>query len=276
MSEVKTSTPTAGDRVRRAVPARPSLMGRLRRVVEGGPGGYVLSFGLAILAWFLATLVLNVPSYILPSPLEVVGDIVKYSATLWEETLVTTREILIGFALAVVIGVLLGTIMTFSKVVHNLIYPIFVALNAIPKVALAPLLVIWFGYGGVTNAVVAFSLAVFPVVINVSAGLLAIEPEMVNLGRIMGGNRNRNFRMIRVPIAAPYFFAGFKLAMANATVGAVVGEFVASSAGLGYISQQAAGTLNTSLAFAALIILSAVGIILFGLVGLVERLVIRH
>ena len=256
-------------------PARRTVTQHLREALDMGPVGFVISIFLALVAWQLVVVIVGMEEFILPSPVAVGSEIWTFRSVLFEHGLVTLREILIGFGLALAVGIPLGTAISFSPLLKSLIYPLFISSNAIPKVALAPLLVIWFGFGGVTNALVAFSVAVFPVVINVSTGLQMIDEDMIKLGKVMDGSSWRIFRIIRVPVALPTWFAGFKLAMTNSTVGAVVGEFVASSAGLGYISQQAAGTLNTPLAFAALVVLSVLGIVLFVLVELVERLLVR-
>jgi NitT/TauT family transport system permease protein len=163
------------------------------------------------------------------------------AAILARHGLVTLREILLGFALGAVAGLLIGSAISLFKPLERVIYPALVSSQSIPKLAIAPLLVVWFGYGTTTIIIVAVLVTLFPVVVNTMLGLQSVSPEMLKLGKVMGGSTLRVFLRIRIPTAVPSMFAGFKLGITSATIGAVVGEFVAASSGLAYLLQQAAG-----------------------------------
>jgi len=173
------------------------------------------------------------------------------------------------------IGIPVAIAIAFSRVVERLVYPMLVVSQAIPKVAIAPILLIWFGFGTVTNVVLAVSLAVFPIIINFALGLGQIDNDYIRLGRVMGASRTRLFWRIRLPNALPSLLAGMKLAITFASIGIVVGEFFAGSEGLGYVAQAAAGVLNTSLTFAAIVVLSLITVVLFYAVALVEAIALR-
>jgi NitT/TauT family transport system permease protein len=197
---------------------------------------------------------------------------IKHANALWVNSLVTLYETLAGFLLSVVIGVPLAILIVWSPYLRNTVYPILLLFQSIPKTAIAPLIVIWFGHDITSKVVVAFLVAFFPIVVDTAAGLMSVETDMLNLSRSLKSSRQQEFRYIRLPNALPYFFSGAKVAITLAVIGAVIGEFVGGSAGLGYIILLAASQLQTSLVFAALTILSIQGIVLFYGIGLIERL----
>ena len=244
----------------------------VRGVINSKLFGYALSTVVILAVWAAVAVIFRVPEYILPLPHDVLRAMVDDADLFWPATVVTLRETLVGFGIAVGVGVPVGAAISFSKAVERLMYPMLVSAQAVPKVALAPLFVIWFGYGGTTIALVAASIAIFPIIVNTALGLGLIEADMVRLGRIMGGSKWRLFRKIRLPIALPSIFAGMKLGITLALIGAVVGEFVASSSGLGYIAQASSGNLQTERTFGALVALSAMGIVLFLLIEGLEKL----
>jgi NitT/TauT family transport system permease protein len=187
---------------------------------------------------------------------------------------VTVAEILWGFALAIVVGVPLAMLIVASPAFERSIYPLLVASQSVPKIAIAPLLIFWAGLGMFPKILVAFLIAFFPVVIDTVVGLRAIEPEMLHLARSMGASGARVFLKIRLPNALPNIFAGLKVGVTLAVVGAIVGEFIQADRGLGYALLQANAMLNTKLSFAAIVILAAIGVVLFALVDRIERLLI--
>ena len=266
--EVATAAPTHG----RA--AGPRLRGQAIRGLKDALWlGASLAFTVAV--WQFVHLFGGLSDRILPSPAAVGAEVWDRRTLLWSETLVTVRPILLGFGGAVVIGTAVGLALAFSRLLERLVYPLLVISQAVPKVALVPILIIWFGLGSTTHAVLAFSVAVFPVVVNATLGFQEIDPDYIALGRSMGASRRRLFRKIRVPIAAPKLFAGYKVAITMATVGAIVGELVAGNDGLGYLAQAASGNLQTELTFAAIVAMSALGVALFYAVVLVEAAVLR-
>lgn len=230
--------------------------------------------GIAILVaiWWGSVIIFAIPEYVLPTPPAVWHEIVTNASLLATNSVVTLREILIGYAISVVLGLAVAILISLSPVLQRLIYPLLVMTQAIPKIALAPLFLIWMGYGATTNAVIAVLVAFFPIAINGAAGLASLDPRMVQLGRSMGGRTWQIYLHFRLPNALPYLFAGLKLGITMAAIGAVVGEFIAGSEGLGYLAQSAAGTLNTPLAIAAVLILSVIGVVLFFIVEGIERI----
>jgi NitT/TauT family transport system permease protein len=188
-----------------------------------------------------------------------------------ESTLVA---ILGGFALSVVIGIPLATLIVFSRFAERALYPPMVASQAIPKVAVAPLFIVWMGYGIMPKVWIAFLIAFFPIVIDTVIGLRSIPPEMLQLGRSMGGGGLLVFLKLRLPSALPNLFGGMKVAITLAVVGAITGEFVGSQAGLGYLLTSASGQMDTALVFAVLVTISVIAMILFMIIEILERLTI--
>jgi NitT/TauT family transport system permease protein len=166
-----------------------------------------------------------------------------------------------------------GMLIVAVPALDKLVYPLVVAFNSIPKVALAPLFVVWFGYGATPRVVITFSIAFFPILVNTVTGLRSVDPEMVRLARSMGGSTTRVFLRIRLPHSLPSIFAGTKVATSLAVIGAIIGEFVASDNGWGYLLIQAQGQLDTTLIFAILILLAVFATLLYYAVEVVERLV---
>jgi NitT/TauT family transport system permease protein len=184
---------------------------------------------------------------------------------------ITTLEIVGGFAVAGVAGVLLGVAVAWSPVAARALMPFLVFVNTLPKVAVAPLFLLWLGYGIVPNILIAALIGFFPVVINTAVGLTQVDEELLDLGRVFGAPTWKVFLKIRLPNALPYVLSALKITATAAVVGAVVGEFVASQAGLGMVIVNAQTSLNTPVAFAALVWISIVGLVLYGAVGLVAR-----
>lgn len=236
---------------------------------------FCVSFATLVALWQLATVLFDIKAYTLPSPYAIGEGVVENAGLLWRNTGVTVIEILAAFGLAVVIAMPIAAAIAFSRVLDKLVYPLLIAGQNIPKVAIAPIMVLWFGFGFKSNVAIGASIAVFPVIINTALGLNSIDPGMVRLGRSMGGTPLRILWKIRLPNAMPSIFAGLKLGMTFAVIGAIIGEFVSGSEGLGYIIQVATGQLRTVLAFSSMVVLSVVGIALYYAVEAAERLSIR-
>jgi NitT/TauT family transport system permease protein len=227
-----------------------------------------------LVVWQVATVVLAIPGYLLPAPSDILGEIVDRRATLLRHALVTFWEIVAGFGLSILIGAPVAVLIAYSRTFERTIYPLLVSSQTIPKVAIAPLFIVWFGFGFAPKVVVAFLIAVFPIVIDSVVGLKATPPEMLHLVRSMGASAWQSFWVIRVPNALPSFFGGLKVAITLAVVGAIVGEFVGADQGLGYLIQVSNGNLDTLLLFAAMAVLALLGIALFIAVDLAERLLL--
>ncbi len=233
-----------------------------------------LTFVLVLLVWEAGVALLRVPQYVLPAPSAVVETMVARRETLLLSTLITGQEILAGYLLAVVISIPLALAIAYSRFFERTLYPILVFSQNIPKIALAPLFVIWLGFGFSSKLLLTFLLCFFPIVVDGIVGFKSVDPDVMDLARSTGANGWRLFTKIRLPQALPNIFAGLKVSSALAPVGAIVAEFVASDRGLGYLLLQANGDLNTRLAFADIAILSTVGVLLYFVVEAIERLVI--
>jgi len=221
--------------------------------------------------WELAVDLFTIPEYLLPPPSVIVGAMGAEWRYLLLHTWVTTKEILLGFALAVMVGIPTAMAIVYSNHLERALYPLLVASQSVPKIAIAPLLIFWAGIGTLPKVLVAFLISFFPIIIDTVAGLRSVEPEMLHLARSMGAGEMRIFLKIRFPTALPNLFAGLKVAVTLAVVGAIVGEFIQADQGLGYALLQANAVLNTKLGFAAIIVLAGVGIALFVAVDVIER-----
>jgi NitT/TauT family transport system permease protein len=232
------------------------------------------SFLLIVVAWDLAVRIFSIAPYLVPAPLDVVGDLIEHWQLLGIHALWTSMTVLAGFIAAAVVAVPLAVLIVVSSVAERLLYPPMVATQSIPKIALAPLFIVWFGFGVTPKVAVAFLIAFFPIVIDTIVGLRGIDPAMLQLARTMGAPRYRVFLKFSLPHALPSIFGGLKVASTLAVVGALTGEFIGSDKGLGYVLLQASGNLNTTLLFATLVALSVLAMLFFYAVEAVERLAI--
>ena len=227
-----------------------------------------------ILLWQLAVSFLGMREYLLPSPMAVLramfGDEIPWGKHIW----VTAVEILGAFVIAGVSGVLLGVAIAWSSTWAKALTPFLVFVNTLPKVAIAPLFLMWMGYGIVPNMLIGALIGFFPVVINTSVGLTQIDQDIVDLGRVFNAPKWKVFMKIRVPNAYPYILSALKVTATAAVVGAIVGEFVASQSGLGYVIITTQSSMNTPVAFAALVWTSILGLVLFGFVAALSRLLV--
>jgi NitT/TauT family transport system permease protein len=227
-----------------------------------------------VVVWEFGVRLAHVPAYLLPPPTAIFASLVNDWKVIYLNIFPTLIAILGGFALSVVIGIPLATIIVFSRFAERVLYPPMIASQAIPKVAIAPLFVVWMGFGVLPRVWIAFLIAFFPVVIDTVIGLRSVPPEMLQLGRSMGGGSLRVFLKLRLPNALPNIFAGLKVAIALAVVGAITGEFVGSQSGLGYLLTSACGQMDTALVFAVLVTISVIAMLLFMIIEAVEKLVI--
>ena len=232
---------------------------------------FVIGF---LLAWELAVIVFKIPRYILPSLDSVIRQFIKNFDLIWQYTLVTGMEAFIGFVIAIALGVPLAMLTGFSKLLRQTFYPFAVALEMVPKIAFAPLFVVWFGFGFVPKMIIVFLVCFFPILLNGILGFTSLSPEMVHFSRSTGADAWTMFWKIRVPAALPELFVGLKGAAVNATVGATIAEWVGGDAGLGYYIQIATGQLRMDLAYAIIFMLAFVGLILFYIVLFMERRII--
>ena len=227
-----------------------------------------------LLAWQILPGVFSVPGYLIPPPLDVLEAGQEHYSEIMSAILVTAREAVFGFALAVVIGIPLGFFISMSKIVARSVYPIIIAWHSLPTIAVAPLFVVWFGFGEAPKIIIAGLIAFFPIVINTIGGLGSIDAAKLNLAKSMGLSWSATFFKIRLPNALPAIFGGLKLASTLSVIGAIVGEFVGSDAGIGKLLLEANSNLQTPLLFAALVFLTAFSLALFGAVQSLEKLAI--
>ncbi|MGE0718148.1 MAG: ABC transporter permease [Alphaproteobacteria bacterium] len=231
-----------------------------------------LMLAVLLVAWETAIRLLQVPEFIMPAPSRIFASFLPGPIPIYRHMWVTLSEIALGFAGATLLGVALAMAITLWRPFEEAIYPVLVASQAVPKLAVAPLFVIWMGFGMDTKVVIAVLIAFFPVVIDTVAGLRSAPIEMIYLARTMGAGRWQLFRHFILPHALPHLFSGLKVAVTLAVSGAVVAEFVGADRGLGYLIMVAAGKMQTELVFAAVVLLAAIGIGLFYLIMLAERL----
>jgi NitT/TauT family transport system permease protein len=227
-----------------------------------------------LIAWEVIVRAFHVPDYLLPTPSQVVGRMGAEWQLLLRYMYVTVAETVLGFILAVIFGVAAAILVTTSDRIKDLIMPLIVVTQLIPKVAIAPLILIWFGYGISSKIVMAFLIAFFPIVIDMITGLTMVEKELVDLLRSLGANRWKIFMKAQIPNSLPFLFSGMRISITLAMIGAVVGEFVGGSEGLGYLIVVSTSQLKTEVVFASLVVLTIVGSVLFAIVGIVERILI--
>lgn len=245
----------------------------LRRVPWLAP---VLTLVLLVVLWEIAVRAAEIPRFLLPAPSAVWDSMIENWNVLMKHAGVTLLETMIGFVLSVVVGVALAVVMVMWPLAGAAVFPILVASQVIPKVAIAPLMVVWIGTGVTTSSLIAFVMAFFPVVVNATLGMKSVNDSSIDLLRSMRATKWQVFRFLRFPNALPYIMTGMQLAVAFAIVGAIVGEFVGSEAGLGYLLIVTQGNLRTDLLFAALVVLTALGLLLYYGVELLGKLFLRR
>jgi NitT/TauT family transport system permease protein len=227
-----------------------------------------------VLIWAVVVRVFQIPDYLLPAPQEVAFRIVKEWAVLWKHGVYTLMSVLTGFAAGVAVGVPLAFAIVLSRSIERVAMPFLVMSQTIPKVAIAPILVVWLGFGILPKIAIVFLITFFPIVVSTVVGLKSVETDMIDLVRSMGARTVKIMLRVRGPSALPQMFAGFKIAICLSVVGAIVGEFVGSDRGLGFLLLTSTGTLDGPLVWSALIVLIAMGVGLFAILSKVERLTI--
>jgi putative hydroxymethylpyrimidine transport system permease protein len=252
-------TPTAGKRVR-----------SFSRAYAGA-----IALTLALIAgWQLAVWLGNVPEYLLPSPSAIVADLKTDWVVLGPALWVTLREVLIGFVIATIAGIGLAVPLHLFGPLRRAMYPILIASQTIPVVVLAPILVILLGYGILPKLVIVALICFFPIVVNGLDGLRAVDDDFISMMYTLDASRWAIFRRVEFPGALPSIFSGMRIAATFASIGAVFGEWAGSSAGLGYVMLEATPNLLTSRIFAAILLLTVISLVLFGLVSLIERIAV--
>lgn len=234
-------------------------------------------FALLILAlWQAAVPVFGLSEFVLPTPWVIMERIVRDFPLLMSQAQYTLYEVVAGFIFAVAVGVPLSLGIFYWRPFERAAYPVLVALQTIPKVALAPLLVLYLGYGWAPKICLVFLISFFPIVISTVVGLKSLEKGMVSLVRSMGANEWQTFLKVRLPAALPSAFGGFKVAISLAVIGAIIGEYVASSEGLGYLQLQSNARFDITLNFATVVVISLLGVILYFIISFIESRVVHQ
>ncbi len=234
----------------------------------------VAAIAVLLIAWEIASRGGYFPRYLLPSPVGVVARFSELHGLILKEALVTLREILLGFGFSVLVGIPLAFVLVSSRTLNRMIYPLLVVSQVVPKVAIAPVFLVWFGFGLTSKVLVAFLVAFFPIVISTVVGLLSIEVEKLYVARAAGASALQLFWLVRLPHALPSIFGGMKVSVTLAVVGAIVGEFVAAESGIGRLLLSANGNMDTELLFAGVFILSVIGVVLFLVMEGLERVML--
>lgn len=252
-------------------------MNKWEKFSQSKTASFVLPFIATILIlilWQVLVNALKIPQFNLPAPTAIVAAGFSKSQALIENSMQTLITTLAGFFLSIIAGVVLGFTIGYSRVAYMILYPVLVGFNTIPKVALVPLFALWFGIGTVPAILTAFLLAFFPIAVNVALGLDTVEPEMRDVLRSLGGSQMEFFQKIGLPHTMPYLFASLKVAVSFAFIGSVISETVASNKGIGYLVVSASSNFDIPLAFAGLLVLSIMGIILYAVFAALEKYVI--
>jgi NitT/TauT family transport system permease protein len=231
---------------------------------------YLTVFAMLVI-WELICILFAVPSFVLPRPSIVAISLYQNFGTIWfhaERTLFTT---LLGFGLAVVVGVILGIFVGSSRLIYQGLYPVLIGFNSVPKVALVPLMVVWFGIGSVPAVLTAFMLSFFPIAVNIATGIATLEPELQDVLRSLGASRLDVIRRVGLPRSLPYFFASLKIAITLAFVGSVISETLASDRGIGTLVEQASANFKIPLVFAGLVVVATLGIAMYAIFAYIEK-----
>ncbi|MAR14421.1 MAG: nitrate ABC transporter permease [Chloroflexi bacterium] len=224
--------------------------------------------------WEISCRIADVPKWLLPVPTDIVIELYQHWDLLLHHSFVTMYEILIGFSFSIVTGTLIGGFIVYSKTLEKTLYPIIISSQTIPIIAIAPILLVWFGYGLLPKVLVVGLIAFFPIAVNTIDGLKSIDEDIVKMMKTLGANKSQIFKKIQIPNSLPYIFTGLRIGMAASVIGAVISEWVGSSEGLGYLMIRSKPQFLTERVFAAIFLLSIIGFLLFLLVNYCEKKIV--
>ncbi|MBP0492721.1 ABC transporter permease [Roseomonas indoligenes] len=261
----KTSAPTAAQL---RVEAMAAAARRRRRLQTALP--WIIIVG-TFVVWEVVCQAFQIPQFILPAPSAIAASMWKWWLPLLDNSWQTLMTTLIGFAFAIVFGLLLGVAIGSSSLLYHGLYPLLIAFNSVPKVAVVPILVIWFGIGTVPAVITAFLISFFPIVVNVATGIATVEPELRDVLRALGARPTDIIRKVGLPRAMPYFFASLKIAITVAFVGSIIAETVAANKGIGHLMMLASSRFDVPLVFAGLIITGVMGVIMYVVAVAIEN-----
>ena len=226
---------------------------------------------LLLLLWQLACSGLSIPEYIFPSPWAIGQAMLEFAAPIAQSGWKTFWVTMVGFAISIVVGVMLGFLVGSSRLAYAAIYPLLVAFNAVPKAALVPILIVWFGIGIGPGILTAFLISFFPITVNIATGLATLEPELEDVLRVLGAKRWDVLVKVGLPRSLPYFYGSLKIAITLAFVGTVLAEMTAGDSGIGYLMQSAGSSQRLPLAFAGLVVIGAMATMMYELFSYVEK-----
>ena len=232
------------------------------------PTIYMIIF---FLFWEISCFIFKIPAYFLPSPIDIIDAFREFSEAIIENSIQTFYTTFVGFGMAIIFGLMIGILIGWSNNIYAGLYPIMVGFNSIPKVAVVPILVLWFGIGDVPAVLTAFLISFFPIVVNVATGLATIEPELEDVLRALGANRYQIMTKVGIPRSLPYFFGSLKIAITLAFVGSVISETVAANSGIGHMMLTAQSNFEVPLVFAGLVALAIEGIGMYAIMALIEK-----
>ncbi|HTQ33419.1 MAG TPA: ABC transporter permease [Stellaceae bacterium] len=251
--------------------ARPTTLRQLRPVILP-----VATTGAVLFVWQLVCILFHIPHVILPTPTEIAGEVWNLLPTLLKQALPTTLDSIVSFFVATAMGIGLAIAVTYSPLIRDTLFPNLVVFQIIPKVALAPLFVVWLGINSESRIAFSAFISFFPVVISAVVGFEGADASTLRLCKSLTASDWQSFRLVRFPFALPAIFSGMKIAMTMAVIGVIIGEFISAKAGLGFYILYASSRMDTAAIFAALFVLCMIGVGLFGLVALAERYVRQH
>lgn len=252
------------------VPAVPRLPGKIRQALGAAMPSIVLVL-IVLAAWEACVRILQVPAFVVPAPTDIAAVLVERQAELFQASLVTGAEILYGFLYSCLVGIAIALLVDRYAWFGRASYPLIVLFQNVPKIALAPLLILWFGYDLLPKIALIVIMAFFPVTLNMLVGLRSADANLVALLRSIGATPNQILRQVKIPASLPALMAGMKVAITLSVIGAIVGEFVGASAGLGYMIQFASSQMETALVFAALVQISVLGVFFYYVIEFIEH-----
>jgi NitT/TauT family transport system permease protein len=225
----------------------------------------------ALVIWQAVVAGFGIPEFIFPSPSQIAQQFIEYKGPLFEAAWKTFWVTMLGFGISIVVGVLLGFLIGSSRLAYTALYPLMVGFNAVPKAAIVPILVVWFGIGLGPGVLTAFLISFFPITVNIATGLATLEPELEDVLRVLGARRWDVLVKVGLPRSMPYFYASLKVAITLAFVGTVLAEMTAGDSGIGYLMQSASSQQRMPLAFAGLVLISAMAMAMYELFSLLEK-----
>ena len=239
-------------------------------ILRADPAPWIAGVSFFLL-WELLCRGLDIDTFVLPTPSESLAALWQYWDAIWLNAGHTLYTTLVGFAIAVVFGLALGVAVGASPLLYRALYPLLIGFNSVPKVAVVPVLVVWYGIGTVPAIITAFLISFFPIVVNVATGIATTEPELEDVLRALGANRRDILLKVGLPRSMPYFFASLKIAITLAFVGSVIAETVASNRGIGYLMLQASSSFRVDLVFAGLLVIAFMGVVMYVIAAMIER-----